>query len=321
MVKKTEKKIVIYSVVIVVMILIFIVVNRNISDDNEGMFWMFGDGNEFVYEIEDIFVENNMLNIRGWFIELKSVRNKEINVESNSKIGVLLYDVNSEIEYDYDGLAKPYKGIKMEVELKKREDVNNYFDCEYDYSNCGFVAKTSISNVDFDNKEYRIIIKTDENNMDALASSTFIRNGKLEFVDKNDLFDIDVKGTDLEGIINEGVCVAACSEYNMLVYQYDHKLYWITDNEYPFWVDDDTYLFCQVDTTQYDKIPNERKTMDQFWVDYTDSFRNFEITESINSGKYRVACRDILSDYAITMILTGNEKWIRIFRPRYNLIK
>ena len=53
------------------MILIFIVVNRNISDDNEGMFWMFGDGNEFVYEIEDIFVENNMLNIRGWFIELK----------------------------------------------------------------------------------------------------------------------------------------------------------------------------------------------------------------------------------------------------------
>ena len=56
-------------------------------------------------------------------------------------------------------------------------------------------------------------------------SSSFIDRGELKYVPSEEYPSLDVKGTDLETIINEGYCLANRQEFHISIYQYKDKLF------------------------------------------------------------------------------------------------
>ncbi len=303
----------------ILLITVFVIVNDQITENKLKKFKPVEDSLFYTYEVESARVEGTELVIKGWFFEVGKFRNDNHERTDNKRLGVMLYDIDSEKSEKEDGL---YEGIKLEVTHEKRYDVNEYFECEYDYSDCGFVAKVDSSRVDMVNGNYQIIFKQDESNYPGIMSNSFLCQGKLEFVSPKVKTEVDVNGTDLDPIINEGICLLNNPDKHIWVYQYKWTLYWITENGYEFGENDKTYIQYQLDTTQFERLPKERIDNKQYWSNIGFHFEKNEITEQINCGKYRVSICGIPEDYSVTRILTGYNKsgewkWMDYIRPRY----
>ena len=57
-----------------------------------------------------------------------------------------------------------------------------------------------------------------------------------------------------------------------------------------------------------------------------DLFENYEVTDTMDCGEYRVAVREIPDEYAVTQLVTGYKlkgKWVwrEFFRPVYRFLK
>ena len=239
---------------------------------------------------------------------------------------MVLFDLESEAEYDMDGNLKYYEGINTEISFEDRPDVNDYFKCEYDYSHCGFTARARISDLNLADKDYQIVFKLDSEKFVGILSEVYIHNGELKYVSTDECYELDVKGTDLEKIINEGVCLASSKEYSLCVYQYEQKLYWITNNDSFLENDGSTFIEYQIDTTQFDKLPQKRIDGGSYWDSIGEIFEAHEVTNLMNCGKYRVSVRNIPSDYSVTRIMTGYYVdniwvWQKYLRPIYDFLK
>ena len=200
-------------------------------------------------------------------------------------------------------------------------DIDSYFDCEYDYSKCGFSSRLDKSLVDLENGKYMIVLKEDEDDEIGLEVAYLI-NGKIEYIAPEEKVELNVVGTDLENIVKEGTCLVSNPEYHIYVYQYGWNLYWIADKNYFFEEDGSTLIQYQMETTQFDKLPQYRIDNGWFSSNLSDDFEINEITKKMNCGEYRVCVRAIPQDYSITRISTGyyaDGKWIwqRYFRPNY----
>ena len=320
---KKNKQILLKASVILILVVVFFLINEGINSSRKESFKMYPDGNGYVYQVEDINIVGDELVIKGWFFELKNSRNKDRTVTANPKLGVLLFDLNSKAEYDMDGDLKLYKGINTEVTTKDREDINEYFKCEYNYSHCGFEAKTKLSEVDLENNDYQIVFKLNGETKIGVMSDAYIHKGELIYVSPADLFELNIQGTDLEKIVNDGVCLASSKESNVCIYQYNRKIYWITTKDSFLEDDGSTFIQYQIDTTQYDRLPQNRIEEGSYWDNIGGAFEKYEITNEINCGDYRVSVRDIPKEYAIVRILTGyyvNGVWIweKNIRPLYS---
>lgn len=308
--------------VILVLIIVFVLINNKISFSNVSSFYMYEDSNNFAYQIENVKIEDDELVVKGWFFELKSIRNISCDINDNRKPVFLLYDINSDVEEYIDGSQKPLTGVPSKTEWYDRQDINEYFKCEYDYTYCGFTAKYSVDRIDFENGQYQIIIKFQEDNVNdwGIGTTTFIDRGEICYINPKNSKNLNVEGTDLEQIVHEGICVVNNPEYHIWVFQKDWKLYWIADEEYFFEEDGSTYIQYQLETTQFNKLPANRTDNGRYWSNLGDNFESNEISKKINCGKYRVYERDIPNEYSITRIETGyfaDDKWIwqRYFRP------
>ncbi len=282
---------------------------------------MIEDSDNYAYQIESVNVEGDDLVVKGWFFELKKVRNTEQKVTGNKKTGIVIYDINSQIEKDMDGIEKPKKGISLKVQYVDRYDINEYFKCEYDYSKCGFIARTDKHNIDMIDGEYQIIIKPEEDGVNGISSNAFIDKGKLQYVNPKEYVILSKDDEDCSQITSQGTCLVSLPAYHMYVYQYGWNLYWITDDHYNFDVTGNTIIQFQISTTQFDRLPTDRVQNAVFWGNESDSFEKYEITKDGNL-KYRISVRSIPKDYAVVRILTGfyeNNKWVwrKEFRPIY----
>jgi len=263
------------------------------------------DGNEFVIE--------------GWFFELQNVRNNKKIVSDYQDLGILLYDLKN--DKNESGLSEN-KGIFAKTEFVDRKDINKYFECEYDYSHSGFIAKISTKMIDLENGDYQIIFKPNKYENRGVTSSAYIHNGELRLVSPDDYFDVDAKGTDIENIIENGICLACCPEYHMCVYQYEESLYWIADEGFSFEEDGSTYMRYVLDTTQYELLPKESITDGSYCDNRSFWLESCFLPDDMDCGKYTVSKMDIPKDYAIVAIETGYATyegmvWQRILRPVY----
>ena len=136
----------------------FVVINEVINDRKKMSFGPVVDSDAFAYQIESIVIEDKELVVKGWFFELKKVRNTLKNVIDSTNTGIVLYDLENENENSKNP-ENLRKGIALHVEYIDRNDVNKYFGCEYDYSHCGFIARTDVSNINLTGGKYQIIIK------------------------------------------------------------------------------------------------------------------------------------------------------------------
>lgn len=307
------------GIILVVAVLVFFVLAKDqIKDDRIRGFFPEEDSNKYAYQIDNLQFDGEDLVINGWFFELESVQNAPVNVNKNNELGLLLFDVVNGIEKNNDD--RLYReGIECSVERFKREDVNEYFKCEYDYSNCGFTARIQNNKIDLENGLYQIIFKTDRLSEKGIQASAYIDKGTLKYVDPEVFVPVESDGTDIDIVVKNGYCLTVCPEYHMWIYQYKNELYWIADIGFPFEEDGGTYIPFHLDTTQIELLPEGFIENGWYMGNMDGNFEDNEVTSKMNCGKYRVSTKKIPQEYAVYWIETGyyNEGWIwsRTFRP------
>lgn len=290
-----KKQIVFFSVSMVLVIGIYLFTMRQLYE----RFEIIEDDFSWVYQVDSIEEKEGKLQINGWAFALNEDAKKE-NCE------IILYDTETG------------KGIYPKMTYESREDVNEYFLCEYDYTESGFEANISTKKLQLDNTVYEILLRP-KGEREAFATNVYYSDGKVTYVHSDEFVPLEVEGTDLEKVVEQGVLRVYRPDYGMYVYQYEGELYWIAEPDYGF-VDGDTHIEYHMNTTQIEKLSEDRLANNWFWISIGFWFRTKELYEW-DTGKYRVVKAMLPTEYSITDIWTGNyiEDWIWIsyFRPWY----
>ena len=246
-----------------------------------------GGGNPWVYQVDSVAIQKQKCILSGFVFEL--------NADAKSEVyEIVLHDLDTG------------KNFFPKMEYGKREDVNRYFECEYDYEDSGFSSSIDMKKIR--GRNYEILLRVIDEK-DAYHTGTYLLDGKLQYVNPYEN-QLEVEGTDLEEIINQGKARVYRPDCGMYVYQYDNELYWIAEPEYDF-VDGDTYIQYQLNTTQIERLPKYRLENGWYWDNIGFWFSECEVTE-MDTGKYRVAKKEIPQEYSIRGIWTGNygDDWI-----------
>ena len=315
--KKTALRRVIEIAVVLAIVVTIFIINDQIVQNRKKSFKPIEDCNAYAYWIDDAFCREDYFVINGWFLDVEQSVGASADSD-DGKMGVLLYDTDSDNVVDLDGNDNPFTGIYLEVESKERNDVIAYFNCNTKYSKCGFEAKIKKSAINFDNKEYRLIFKKDIDGDYGIMSSAYIYNGTIRYVSSEENVELNVSNTELEDIVSNGIYMTGSKENYIAVYQKDNTLYWIVDKE-RFSGEDRHYIQFEI------YIPEYRDTEKKF-LELGFFFEDYEITTDIECGNYRVSCRDIPDKYSIVRAVTGdydysNDLWVwkKYFRPRYKI--
>ncbi len=214
--------------------------------------------------------------------------------------------------------TKTGREIKADVSYGlQRSDVAGYFNSERDYSKTGYVV--TVPGVQSD-EEYEIILNLER--FVSLPSDVFVTGTDIHYTRQRGFVPPDVAGTDLEEIVQKGYLRVYRPDYACYVYQYKGYLYWIADKAFHFEENRKTYIQYQLWTTQREKLPEKRLKNKWYWDNIGGYFEKFEITDTVNCGKYRVCKRKLPTEYSITAIVTGfykNKKWVwqNYFWPVY----
>ncbi len=318
-------KIISHVLIIVVMIIGFLIVNIKIYRESKLRFVLVEGGQQYCYGVDLFEREGDLIRLKGWFFELKSIQKVVQSVSKEDAEWVIaLIPLNEAI---VGTEIKNATVMDIEKMHEERPDVNEYFSCEYDYSKCGFSATVDCDDIDLRGNSYRIAITLDADlSFDSVLTDLYITDKGLLYTDPRQTPELDTDGTDLEKIVKDGVRLVSRPDCNCYVYQLGDKLYWIADTDYAFNYDGLTYIQYQMNTTQIDKLPTNRLEDGWLWSNIGGYFEQYEITDKMNCGKYRVMMRDIPRDYSITDIETGyhdGEGWIWLdkFRLDINMLK
>ena len=286
-------------IVCVTLTVFFTVIYFLIGDWLHKRYEIIKDDFTWVYQIDSMENVDGEFVISGWAFKLNK------NAET-ANCEVLLYS------------ADTGKAYYPEMSYVEREDVNRYFLCEYDYTNSGFVGSIDTKKLDLENHVYEILLRPEENRQ-VYSTGIYYANGKMMFVDPAKYEPLEVVGTDIENVVENGVLRVCRSDFGMYVYQYDGELYWIAEPGYGF-VDGNTLVQYQMHTTQIKSLPQHRLENNWLWSNISFWFTENELTE-LNTGKYRVAKCALPTEYSVTAIWTGNyiDGWIwqSDFRPWY----
>ena len=205
--------------------------------------------------------------------------------------------------------TKSKKRFELETSYGiSREDVNEYFGEDIDYTRTGYEAVMDVP----EGPEYEVLVK---------FGATQPMSTGVYIPERRDA-GLKVAGTDLEKIVREGFLLVDRPERHCRVYQFEGELYWIVDDGFDFEDDGSTYVQYQLWTTTPGRLPKKRTDNGWFWDNIGGNFEDYEVTGEIDCGEYRVMKRELPTEYAITSIVTGyykNEDWVwkEYFRPRW----
>ena len=255
------------------------------------------DDFSWVFQVDDITKNEELLVITGWAFELDR--------DANFLFEVVFYDMETG------------KGYFPKIKYEARTDVNDYFLCEFDYTKSGFEATIPLDELDLENKVYEVLIRPQS--ITAISTGIYYKDEDIFYVHPEQFVPLQTKGTDLEEITEKGVLRVYEPEIGMYVYQYGGELYWIAEEHYGF-VNGNTYVQLLLYTTQFDKLPEERKTGNNPCFTNGFHFKKNEL-QDLNTGQYRVTKCALPTEYSIRKIGTGNYKdewiWRSVFRPWY----
>lgn len=225
--------------------------------------------------------------------------------------------------YDHPG-GEPTLFLQTEndvVELSTgcglpRPDVNEYFLCDQDYTDCGFTASGQVEA----DTEYEIYIRWPWS--PKISTGVFISSGGIHYSPDESFTAPDVSSApDLKEITETGTLRVYRPDFHCWVYQKGWSLYWIVDQDFHFEDDGTTYIQYQMWTTQTENLPAKRLENNWLWDNIGGHFEKYELTGDF--GPYRVMRREIPTAYSVTSIVTGyykNGEWIwkNYFRPIYD---
>ncbi|NLJ91163.1 MAG: hypothetical protein GX323_09725 [Clostridiales bacterium] len=285
-----------------IVIVIFIIINKTL-DEIISREYTIVDDIKLINSIENISIEDDDIILKGYAFKLD-------NNSIGSSISVFLRNVDTGQEVWFD------------TEQIERYDVNSYYDCEFDYSNSGFVASASSDKLDKD-EIYEIIINVDYNNNNTdtkktrrtVSAQRYIYNEELYAYNPNefDKPDMDIESELLREVFDNGQLYLYQKDAGMYVYQYMDKLYWIATKDFEFEETGLTYIIYSFYTSQINKLPEDR--IQHRFDRLSFYFEEHEYKDEV-TVPYRVAIRDIPSDYPITYMVTGiydTENEIRVW--------
>ena len=323
--KKKRNWIIGNVVAIVIIVVAFLIINIRMEQGYRQRFSLSADDAHYCYGIDSLEREGDLMKLKGWFFELKSVQKTPRDVRSEN--GELLIGLIPLEEAIVDARVEGVPIMDMETIHEDRPDVNAYFSCEYDYSKCGFTATIDCDDLDLSTNAYRLAVKLDsKNTRNAVLMNVYITDEGISYTDPRQSPKLETEGTDLDRIVKEGVRLVSRPDVSCYVYQLNDKLYWIADSEFSFCENGRTYMQYHLNTTQIDKLPLERLKNNWFWSNIGGYFEEHEITSQINCGKYRVLMRDLPRDYSIINVTTGyhdgkNMIWEEFFRINYQMLR
>ncbi len=167
----------------------------------------------WVYQVDEIKQEDGKLVLTGFAFELEKDA-----IGNNFEI--VLRDIET----------GKFHFPKMTYEA--RTDVNDYFLCEYDYTQSGFTATIPLKKLDLEEGEYEVMLRLKEDKKRiAYPISVYYADNQMQFANPKEFIKPDVKGTELEQIVENGVLRTFNEEYQTWVYQYEGELYWITEGK------------------------------------------------------------------------------------------
>ncbi len=265
---------------------------------------IFEDDFSWVYQIDEIEDNGKEVVLKGFAFEL--------NVDAiKSAMEIVLQDIESG------------KNYFLEMEYESRTDVNEYFLCEHNYLQSGFLATIKSKKLDLQENDYEVLLRV-LGEETTYRTGTYISEGKIMYTNPMEYEPLDVKGTDLEHIVENGVLRVYRPDYGMYVYQYEGSLYWIAESDYDFNEDRETYVQWHLETTQKDKLPEERLENQWYFDNLGFEFKEYEL-QLLDTEKYRVAVQSLPNKYAISQMNTGKyiEEWIwkQDFRPFFDFEK
>jgi len=257
------------------------------------------DDFSWVYQVDEVGIEGKDFVLQGFAFEL----DKDA---TEGAFEIVLQDIETG------------KRHFPEMKYMERKDVNEYFLCEYDYLQTGFEAVIKAKKLDLNEKNYEVLLRRADERQ-TYQTGTYISKGELIYTNPSEYEELDVLGTELEEIVEEGVLRVYRPDYGMYVYQYEDELYWIAEEDYEYF--DSDILEYMLYTTQKEKLPEYRLENEWYWDNMGFLFTEKEV-KKINSGNYRVAKARIPSEYSIVEIETGNNVdslwiWKAQFRPWY----
>lgn len=306
--EKRSYQIVFFVVSMCVIFSTYFVLRIKIEQDVSRRYTVEEDKN-LVKEIEAVSIADDILTISGWCFYR--------DIESNTDgVQVFLRNVENEEET-----------VWLEVEDVIREDINAYYDCEYDYSHSGFLAKVPLKKLSNEGNEYEILIKLSysEEQVDKItnekksidrektvSTKMYICEGTL-FSYRQQIWKEPVvtKSEKLNEVFEKGRLLVYRDDYDVYVYQYQDKIYWVAGEHFYFEEDGNTKIQYQLDTTRSDKLPEHRIKNNWDWDNLGFDFEQVEMKE--DCYPYRVAVQDIPTSYPITCFWTGYHdgiKWI-----------
>lgn len=257
------------------------------------------DDFSWVYQVDSVKTENEDFVLEGFAFKLKEDSEK-------GAFEVVLQDIETGENYF------------PKMEYSERKDVNDYFFCEYDYTESGFEARIREKKLDLKEKNYEVLLRVSGERL-TYRTGTYISKGQLMYTNPLEYEPLVAAGTDLEKIVENGVLRVYRPDCGIYVYQYEGELYWIAEEEYGF-VEGDTTMQYQLGTTQVEKLPQHRLGNGWSSDNIGFFFSKHELTEW-NTGKYRVTKKSLPTEYSIAKIWTGNFIdgwiWIQNFRPYY----
>ncbi len=289
--RKINEKLV-YQILICVGVMVVLLVVYTAAMDRIDRMRVVRGGNHFlwVYQIDFVEQKDKELVMNGWAFEL--------GVDSeNNRYEILLWDIDTQ--------EKSFLDMRYSV----RKDVNEYFLCEYDYSQSGFTATISMKELDMENAIYEIMLRPKDEYY-AIPTGMYLENGKIYYTNPEKFVKPDVYGTQLEKIVENGVLRAYQPDYGTYVYQYDGYIYWIVEGIQNF-IEGDWLVQYQMNTTQRDNLPEERLNNEWYWSNISFWFQDNEYIGN-DIGKYRVSKCALPTDYSVTRMWTGNyiKDWL-----------
>lgn len=258
------------------------------------------DDFSWVYQVDSVKTEGKDFVLQGFAFKLD--KNAEEGV-----FEIVLEDIESGKRYF------------PKMEYMERKDVNEYFLCEYDYIKSGFEATINAGKLDLEEKNYEVLLRM-QGERQTYQTGTYISKGTLMYANPTEFQPLDVEGTGLENIVENGVLRVYRPDYQVYVYQYEGELYWIVGEKYGVNTEGDTKIEYQLETTQVGNLPQQRLDNQWYWDNLGFYFAAHELKE-LDTGDYRVAKKSLPEEYAISYIWTGKNEgewvWLQFFRPYY----
>lgn len=266
--------------------------------------------NDLIRYVESAEVTDKELIISGWcfYPGIDSERNK---------VQVFLRNVEDESDT-----------IWLDVESVIREDVQDYYDCDVDYSLSGFRASKKLKKVPLEGKNYEILIKltytvdkvvqngdeetvTQKEYVKTVLTNRYLCDGEFTALLPEDE-PVRTESALLNEIFENGQLMLYHEEADVYVYQYGTKMYWIAGKDFYLKENGKTKIQFQLRTTRTDLLPAKRQENGNDWDNISFYFEKNELTDEAN-GHYRVAVCDIPTEYPITRFWTGyyaNSEWV-----------